>query len=105
MIGALIVLLVVAIGVTVWRYDAAITADHRALAESEVETATQQARTALEDKGGLVDAYGGDKDPADLAGIERADKDFHGAMTRAEDQLDDSAKQRTLQEITADETA
>ena len=105
MIGALIVLLVLAIGVTVWRYDGAIEADHAALSESEVETATQQARTALAAKGGLVDAYGGDKDPEDLAGIEQADKDFHAAVERAEGELDDPAERRTLEEIAADETA
>jgi methyl-accepting chemotaxis protein len=105
MIGALIVLLVTAIGVTVWRYDAAIAADHRALTESQVETAVQQARTALADKNGLVDAYGGDKDPADLAGIGRADRDFNAALKRAENGLDDPAAQRTMEEVAATEAA
>jgi len=105
MIGALIVLLILAIGVTVWRYDAAIDADHRALRESEAETATQQALTALAQKGGLVDAYGGDKDPEDLAGIEQADKDFQGALERGREELDDADEQHTLDEIVAAEAA
>src|SRR5215218_8407190 len=105
MIGALIVLLVTAIGVTVWRYDSAIDADHSALGESQVQTATQAAGTALAEKGGLVDAYGGDKDPEDLAGIERADKDFHAALERAGDGLDDADELATLEDIAAAEAA
>jgi methyl-accepting chemotaxis protein len=105
MIGALIVLLVMAIGLTLWRYDAAIDADRAALKQSVVETTTQHARTALADKNGLVDAYGGDKDPADLVGIERADKDFHAALHRARAGLDDPVKERTLDEILAAEAA
>jgi methyl-accepting chemotaxis protein len=105
MIGALIVLLVVAIGVTVWRYDAAIAADHRALKESEVETSAHQALTALAHKNGLVDAYGGDKDPADLAGIGQADKEFRAAMDRARETVDSASKQHTLDQILADEAA
>ena len=37
----------VAVGVTVWRYGGAVDADHRALEESQVVVAAEQARTAL----------------------------------------------------------
>jgi hypothetical protein len=103
MIGALIVLLIVAIGVTVWRYGAAIDADHAALKESQVETSIQEARTALAYRSGLVDAYGGDKDPADLRAIERTDTDFEAAIGDARAGLDDADERRTLDQIVAED--
>jgi hypothetical protein len=81
MIGVLVVLLAVAVGVTVWRYGSAVDADHRALAETQVAVAAEQARTALARQGGLADAYGGDKDPADLRDMEEADKELHAALS------------------------
>jgi methyl-accepting chemotaxis protein len=105
MIGALIVLLMISIGVTVWRYDAAIAADHRALRESRVVTATERARTALADKNGLVDAYGGDKDPEDLVGIRQADANFTRALGAAREQLSSADQQRALDRIVADDAA
>ena len=55
----------------------------RALTESRSRPPGQQARTALAAKGGLVDAYGGDKDPADLRGIGARREGLH-ARKRAE---------------------
>ena len=74
-----IILLALAVGVTVWRYDGAITSDHQALAEGQVQLAAEQGREALSRKGGLVDAYGGDKDPADLGLIDQANRDLSTA--------------------------
>ena len=104
MIGALIVLLVMAIGVTVWRYGVAVDTGQAALAEAQVEIAAQEARAALAYKGGLVDAYGGDKDPADLRAIARVETDFHRALTGAREGLDDADEQRKVDGfIAADE--
>ena len=80
MIAAIIVLLAVAVGITVWRYGGASDAYDRALQENGVVVASEQARTALVRAGGLVDAYGGDKDPEDLANLEKADKDLQVAL-------------------------
>jgi hypothetical protein len=105
MIGALSLLLVVAIGVTVWRYGAAIDSDHLALKESQVQVGVQEARTELAAKGGLVDAYGGDKDPEDLRGIERANTEFHRAMEAARAGLADLDEQRQVDDLIAAERA
>jgi methyl-accepting chemotaxis protein len=105
MIGGLIVLVVMAIGVTVWRYDAAIDADHKALAESRVQIAVQEARTALAYRSGLVDAYGGDKDPADLRAIADTDKDFEAAIAEARGGLDDADERGELKEFLAADVA
>src|SRR5215211_7670815 len=96
MIGALIVLLVMAIGVTVWRYGSAVNSQQVALQEGQVEVAVQEARAALAAKGGLVDAYGGDKDPADLRAIGGVEKDFRSSLTEAADLLDDDEERERV---------
>ncbi len=64
---ALVILLVgVAVGIAIWRYGVSRDSDNTALAESQTQLLAQQARTAITDEGGLVDAYAGDKDQADL---------------------------------------
>ncbi len=80
MIAAIIVLLAVAVGITVWRYGVAGDAYDRALQESGVVVASEQARTALARAGGLVDAYGGDKDPEDLSNLEQANRELRDAI-------------------------
>ena len=105
MIGGLIVLVVMAIGVSVWRFDVAIDADRSALEESQVETAAQKARVALALKSGLVGAYGGDKDPQDLRGIALANKDFDTAAEDALAGLDDDEERQVLSSIIAAEAA
>ncbi len=57
-----------------------MSSDHTALDQSRVVVQTEKASTALVDNGGLVDAYGGDKDSPDLRDLEKADRDFHAAM-------------------------
>jgi methyl-accepting chemotaxis protein-like sensor len=66
MIGAIVLLLALALGVALWRFGAAIDYDHRAIRENQTHLMTEQSRTALARKRGLVDAYASDKDPADL---------------------------------------
>jgi methyl-accepting chemotaxis protein len=99
---ATVLLLSLAVGVTVWRFGAAIDADHRALTQSQVETAAQEARTSLAHQRGLVDAYGGDKDAADLRGIETARKAFAVAVAGAKRGVDSADERRELKEIQAE---
>jgi methyl-accepting chemotaxis protein len=80
MIAAIVVLFAFALGLTLWRYGKAIDADHVALQQSKVELTAQEAETALAQRGGLVDAYASDKDPADLRDIAAADRRFQRAM-------------------------
>jgi methyl-accepting chemotaxis protein len=82
LIGSIVVLLAAAIGLTLWRYDAAITSDHHAQAEIQVQLAAEQGREALSRKAGLVDAYAADRNPADLGQIDQADRDLGVAFGR-----------------------
>jgi methyl-accepting chemotaxis protein len=82
MISTLIILLALAIGLTLWRYGAAVDFDRQALQESQVQVVAQQARTALAQTGGLVDAYAGDKDPADLPLLAQANRQLRVALDK-----------------------
>jgi methyl-accepting chemotaxis protein len=94
LIAAIVLLVALAIGVTLWRYDAAVTSDHAALAESQVRLSAEQAREALSRKAGAVDAYGGDKDPADLAVVTQASRDLTRALGKLHTASSDSATER-----------
>jgi hypothetical protein len=87
---ATVVLLGLAVGVTVSRYGEAVNAGNAALEQSEVVVATEQGRTALARIGGLVDAYGGDKDPADLRDKQEADREVHAALGELRARSDDA---------------
>jgi methyl-accepting chemotaxis protein len=82
LIAAIVVLFAFALGLTLWRYGAAIDADHVALRQSQVELTGQEAQTALAERGGLVDAYASDKDPADLRGIAANDRRIERAFAK-----------------------
>jgi uncharacterized phage infection (PIP) family protein YhgE len=81
MLGAIVVLVTVAVGVSLLRYGEALDSDQLALDESQVQVAAEQARTALARKAGIVDAYGSDRDPKDLKRLDRANADFESALS------------------------
>ncbi|MDX6642437.1 MAG: hypothetical protein QOD76_399, partial [Solirubrobacteraceae bacterium] len=89
-----VVLVAVAVGLTLWRYGAAVDSDRAALAESQVQLAAEQAREALSRKNGLVDAYAGDKDPADLGEIDQANADLATAFGKLRTASSDNAAER-----------
>jgi methyl-accepting chemotaxis protein len=78
--GAILVLLILAVGIAISRFDSAESSYKRALDASQVQLTAQQARTAITDEGGVVDAYGGDKDPADLRDLAGIKQDLSGAL-------------------------
>src|SRR5215212_92671 len=82
LIAAIVVLFAFALGLTLWRYGAAIDQSRAALRESQIEVIVQQARTELARKGGLVDAYASDKDPVDLRDIAAADRAIAAELTK-----------------------
>jgi methyl-accepting chemotaxis protein len=82
MLGALVVLLAVAIGVTVWRYGGAVDAERRALEESQVVVAAEQARTVFARRGGLVDSFGSSADRGDLRELEASEEELHAALDK-----------------------
>src|SRR3954453_12075048 len=82
LIVLIVVLFTFALGITLWRYGAAVDADHTALQQSQLELTAEQLRTALAQRGGLVDAYAVDEDPADLRGIKAADREIESALVK-----------------------
>jgi methyl-accepting chemotaxis protein len=101
LIAAIVVLFSFALSITLWRYGAAVDADHVALEQSQVELTAEQLRTALARRGGLVDAYAADKDPADLTGIKAADRQIEVTLAElrgSADASDERAALRVIQE-------
>jgi methyl-accepting chemotaxis protein len=103
MIGVLIVLVVAALVITVSRYGSAIDAEQRALAESEVEVAVEEARVALAQKSRLVEVYGRTRDSAVLRDMEGLDGSVHDALEQARDGLDDADRRERVEAILAAE--
>jgi methyl-accepting chemotaxis protein len=80
LIGLVVALFGIALGLALWRQGVSRDADKHALSHSQTQLLAQQARTALTDEGGLVDAYGGDKDPADLRDLRVVRQDLAAAL-------------------------
>jgi len=79
-IGAIVLLVALALGLAVWRYGVSRDSDGRALEASQTQLLAQQARMAITDEGGVVDAYGGDKDAADLRDRSSIKQDLQVAL-------------------------
>ncbi len=76
LIGVVVALFAAALVVSVWRFGVSRDADREALRASQTQVLAEQASKALTEQGGLVDAYGGDKDPDDLRGARAAKTDL-----------------------------
>jgi methyl-accepting chemotaxis protein len=101
MIAAIVVLFTFALGLTLWRYGAAVDADHVALKQSQLEITAEGLRTALAQRGGLVDAYAVDKDPEDLVGIKASDREIEVALTDLRGSVQDPAALAALRTVAA----
>jgi methyl-accepting chemotaxis protein len=80
LIGLVVVLFIVAVGLGISRYTASRDSDKAALSDSQTQLLAQQARTAITDQGGIADAYGGDRDPSDLADLQSVKQDLTNAI-------------------------
>jgi methyl-accepting chemotaxis protein len=80
LIGLVAVLFIAAIALALTRYQVSRDADQTALQHSQTQLLAQKARTAITDEGGIADAYGGDKSPADLADLRRVKADLTNAI-------------------------
>src|SRR5256886_16131692 len=83
LIGLVVVLFIAAIALGISRYQGSHDSAQTALQHSQTQLLAQQARTAITDEGGIADAYGGDKNAADLADLEGVKSD----LTRVVEQL------------------
>jgi methyl-accepting chemotaxis protein len=72
LIVAVAVLFLIAVGLLVKDFGGALDTDTVALRASQTQLLTQKLRTGLIAQDGLIDAYGSDKDPVDLAGARTA---------------------------------
>jgi methyl-accepting chemotaxis protein len=79
-ISALVILVALAVGLAIWRYEAANDAHKEALAVAQAQFFGQQVRTNVTDEGGSADAYGGDADPADLVDLAGIKKQLRQAL-------------------------
>jgi methyl-accepting chemotaxis protein len=82
LIGLVVLLFIAAVVLALSRYQVSRDSDQAALRHSQTQLVAQKARTAITDQGGLVDAYGGDKDPADLAELQGVKTDLTSAVAQ-----------------------
>src|SRR4051812_40117587 len=80
LIGVVVALFIAAVVLAVTQFQVSRDSDQTALRHSQTQVLAQKARTAITDEGGLVDAYAGDKDPADLAELQGVKTDLVGAV-------------------------
>jgi methyl-accepting chemotaxis protein len=95
-----VVLFATALGVAIWRYEAAEKLNRVALHEAESSKFAVEAQTAILAQGGLVDAYGGDKDPEDLREASTRQRELDTALANLRRESDEPA---VIASIAADE--
>ncbi len=79
-IVALVALVALAVGIAIWRYGVAISADKEARGLAQTQFFAQQVRTDLTDEGGIVDAYASDANPSDLTELARDKRSLAAAL-------------------------
>jgi methyl-accepting chemotaxis protein len=79
-VTALVILVALAVGIAIWRYGAANSADKEALGLAQAQFFAQQVRTDVTDEGGIGDAYASDGNPADLGDLARVKRSLHQAL-------------------------
>ena len=114
LIGVVVLLFAVALGLSIWRFGDAQESGRVALEESQNQVAGERARMAILAENALVDAYGADKDPADLRRLRAVRRDLRRALrqlgqTADADEIDDfgamAASQRRLEELFTEQVA
>ncbi|MDX6666806.1 MAG: hypothetical protein QOK04_186, partial [Solirubrobacteraceae bacterium] len=92
---ATVVLVALAVSLTLWRYGAAVNSDRAALAESRVQFAAEQARTALERKLSTVQAYAGDGDVTELPDLKQTGRALDAALLKLRNQGANDERERS----------
>src|SRR3954469_2687241 len=104
LIGLVVVLFIAAIALGTSRYQVSHDSAQSALQHSQTQLLAQQARTAITDEGGIADAYGGDKAPADLADLKSVKADLSNVVEQLKSTQGLTAAQRgELDAIVADQ--
>ena len=93
LIGMIVALFVAAVVLTLLGYHNSRESDSEAIDELQAQVLDEKARTAIVEQVGLADAYGAEKDPADLQEIAAAKADFTGAITALKERSADDPSQ------------
>jgi methyl-accepting chemotaxis protein len=94
--GLIVVLLIAAVGVTLWRYGVATSKSHVAFTERRLVPYTEQIKTSLWTQEAALTGFAGDRDPADIPLFDRAGEAFDVSITNLRDAAGDSATERAL---------
>jgi methyl-accepting chemotaxis protein len=101
LIALVVILFIVAMVVAIGRFDVSRDSDRTALQESQGQLQAQELSTALVREVGLVDAYGGDKDPADLEDLEAVHRDLDRAAQKIRKHLQREGEPEELKQLSA----
>ena len=100
LMALVVVLFAIALGVAIWRYEAAEKLNRAALREADSSKFAVEAQSAMLAQGGLVDAYGGDKDPEDLREASARQRELDTALANLRK---DSGEPKVIASIAADD--
>jgi methyl-accepting chemotaxis protein len=101
LIALVVVLFSIALGLAIWRYDISGDSEATALEEAQGQVLLQRMRAAIIEEVGLVDAYGGDKDPADLRELMATHREFDSTFGAVKSHLIEENEADELEELAA----
>jgi methyl-accepting chemotaxis protein len=94
--GAIVVLLVAAVGVTLWRYGVAASKSKAALTESKLVPYAERVKTSLWVQRAALEGYASDRTAADLALFNQAGAAFDQSVAVLRKATSDSQRERSL---------
>jgi methyl-accepting chemotaxis protein len=101
LIALVVILFIAALLVSIGRFGASRDSDRSALGESRGQVLAEEVSTALAREVGLVDAYGGDKDPADLEELDTVHRDLKRATREMREHLQREGEAEELAQLNA----
>jgi methyl-accepting chemotaxis protein len=99
LIALVVILFSIALGISIWRYGVSRDSDLSALEEAKGANLAERLKTEVAEEIGLVDAYGGDRDPADLRSLRAANREFKDLITAFRAHLVLEAQPDELEEL------
>jgi methyl-accepting chemotaxis protein len=101
LIALIVILSIVATVVAIGRFDVSRESDRKALEESQGQLLAEELNTGIGREVGLVDAYGGDKDPADLRALEAVHQDLDRSARKLRLHLLEEGESAELRQLSA----
>jgi methyl-accepting chemotaxis protein len=104
--GLIVLLLVAAVGVTLWRYSVASNKSDLAFAERKLVPGAERVKTALWEQQAGLEGYAADRNASDLSLLQSAGAQFDGNIAVLARATTDSAQERSrLASVHADDVA